>query len=129
MLGNVDKTYLSAWRLLHVVALGYLTLILLSPQTQWLTRAWATGIGRLGRHSLEIFSVGTILSFVGWVVLVEAGYGLALQILVNIIGIGILLGMAWALAQRNRGTDWVFVQSVQRFFAERRSSGVQASPA
>jgi hypothetical protein len=39
------------------------------------------------------------------------------------------LGMAWALAQRNRGTDWVFVQSVQRFFAERRSSGVQVSPA
>ena len=47
MLGNVDKTYLSPWRLCHVVALGYLAMILLSPQSQWLSQAWATGIGRL----------------------------------------------------------------------------------
>lgn len=125
MLGNVDKTYLSPWRLINVVALGYLVMILLAPQSQWLSHPWATGIARLGRHSLEIFCLGTILSFVGWVVLVEAGYGLALQILVNAIGIGILLGTAWALAQRNRGTDWAFGQSVRSFFAERRSMGAQ----
>jgi hypothetical protein len=125
MLGNVDKTYLSPWRVANVVALGYLVMILLAPQSQWLSHPWATGIGRLGRHSLEIFCLGTILSFVGWVVLVEAGYGLALQILVNAIGIGILLGTAWALAQRNRGTDWAFGQSVRDFFIERRFRGAQ----
>ena len=127
LLGHIDKTYLSPWRLANVVALGYLAMILLSPQSQWLTRSWATGVARLGRHSLEIFCLGTMLSFVGWVVLLEAGYGLALQILVNIIGIGILLGTAWFLALRGRGTDWVFVQSVRRFFAERRTSGAQPS--
>jgi len=129
MLGHVDKTYLSPWRLANVVALGYLVMILLSPQSQWLMSSWATGVARLGRHSLEIFCLGTILSFVGWVVLVEAGYGLALQILVNIIGIGILLGSAWFLTLSSSGTDWVFGQSVRNFFAERRTSGAQLSPA
>ncbi len=65
----MNKSYLSPWRLLHVVALGYLVMILLSPQSDWLTRAWARGIGRCGRHSLEIFCLGTVLSFTGWVVL------------------------------------------------------------
>jgi hypothetical protein len=120
LLGNVDKTYLSPWRLLNVVALGYLAMILLSPQTPWLTRAWATGIGRCGRHSLEIFCLGTILSFAGWIATVEAGNGVALQILVSTIGIGILLGAAWALAMRNRGMDWAWAQSARRFFLERR---------
>jgi hypothetical protein len=123
LLGSVDKTYLSPWRLANVVALGYLAMILLSPQSRWLSQAWATGIGRCGRHSLEIFCLGTVLSFAGWIVLVEAGYGLALQILVNTIGIGILLGTAWALALRNRGTEWAFGQSVGKFFAERGTTG------
>lgn len=125
LLGHVDKTYLSPWRLANVVALGYLAIILLSPQSHWLTRTWATGIGRCGRHSLEIFCLGTMLSFTGWVILVEAGSGLALQILVNTTGIGILWGTAWALALRNGGTEWAFGQSVRKFFAERRTDSQQ----
>lgn len=124
MLGQIDKTYLSPWRLANVVALGYLVLILLSPQSNWLTQGWATGVARCGRHSLEVFCLGTILSFVGWIVMVEAGDGFALQILLNTFGIGILLGAAWALASRNRSTGWASAQSARRLFAERRS-GVQ----
>ncbi len=128
MLGNMDKTYLSMWRLANVMALGYLTLILLSPQSTWLTRPLARGIAQCGRHSLEIFCLGTVLSFVGWIILVEAGYGLALQILVNLFGIGILLGMAWLLASRSHGTDWAFAQSLRRWVGE-RSSGSSQLPA
>ncbi|MFA5899360.1 MAG: OpgC domain-containing protein [Hyphomicrobium sp.] len=124
MLGQIDKTYLSPWRLANVVALGYLVLNLLSPQSNWLTMGWATGVARCGRHSLEIFCLGTVLSFVGWIVMVEAGNGFALQILLNMVGIGILLGAAWALASRDRATGWVFAQSVRKLFAERHS-GVQ----
>jgi hypothetical protein len=51
---------------------------------------------------LEIFCLGTVLSFAGWVILAEAGDGLPVQILVNTAGIGILWITAWALAQRNR---------------------------
>jgi hypothetical protein len=125
LLGNIDKTYLSPWRLMHVVALGYLALILLSPQSQWLNRTWAKGIAHCGRHSLEIFCLGTLLSFVGWIVMVEAGTGLALQILVNTVGIGILMGTAWALAMRNRGTDWALALGLRKYFAERRSGAEQ----
>jgi hypothetical protein len=121
-LGHMDKSYLSPWRLAHVVALGYLAMILLSPQSGWLTRAWARGIGCCGRHSLEIFCLGTVLSFTGWVVLAEAGYGFVLQVLVNLLGIGILWGTAWALARRNRGRDDIsLVQAFRKYLADWRS--------
>jgi hypothetical protein len=122
----MDKSYLSPWRLLHVIALGYLAMILLSPQSGWLTRAWATGIGRCGRHSLEVFCLGTVLSFIGWVVLAEAGNGLVLQTLVNMIGIGILWGTAWALAGRARGADSVaFTRHLRKYLAGWRSQEQQ----
>lgn len=127
MLGNIDKTYLSLWRVANVVALGYLVLILLSPQSEWLTRPLARLVADCGRYSLQIFCLGTMLSFVGWVILVETGYGLGLQILVNLFGIGILLGMAWVFATRSRGAEWAFAQSLRKLFAERR--GVPQLPA
>jgi len=125
MLGAIDKTYLSTWRLANVVALGYLALILLSPQSPWLTHPLARSSGHCGRHSLEIFCLGTVLSFVGWIVLVEAGYGLALQILVNFGGIGILVGAACLLAMRGRGTDWALVPAVRKYFVLPRSGAQQ----
>jgi len=107
LMGSMDKSYLSPWRLAHVVALGYLAMILSSPKSQWLSRAWARGVARCGRHSLEIFCLGTVLSLTGWVILAEAGDGLPVQILVNTAGIGILWVTAWALAQRNREIGFV----------------------
>jgi hypothetical protein len=122
LLGPMDKSYLSPWRLTHVLALGYLAFFLLSPQSRGLARAWAMGIGRCGRYSLEIFCLGTMLSFAGWVVFAEAGDGFVLQILVNLLGIGTLWGTAWALAQRGHGTSRItFAQSMRRHFADWRS--------
>ncbi len=121
LLGPMNKSYLSPWRLLDVVALGYLVMTLLSPQSPWLSRAWAAGIARCGRHSLEIFCLGTVLSFAGWVVLAEAGASYMLQALVNLAGIGLLWGTAWALAQRNRGMDVGFVQGVRNHVTGWRS--------
>jgi len=121
-LGEVNKSYLSPWRLAHVIALGYLAMTLLSPQSQWLSQAWARGIARCGRHSLEIFCLGTVLSFAGWVVLAEAGAGYIPQALVNTIGIGLLWGTAWILAQRNRDTEaFGWAQAVRRQFVGWRS--------
>ena len=119
LLGSMNKSYLSPWRLAHVVALGYLALTLTSPKSLWLTQAWARGVSRCGRHSLEIFCLGTVLSFTGWVILAEAGDGLPVQILVNTAGIGILWITAWALAQRNR--DIGFVQSLRNQLSVWRS--------
>jgi hypothetical protein len=123
MLGPMSKAYVSPWRLAHVVALGYLALILLSPQSGFLSRAWAEGIGRCGRHSLEIFSLGTVLSFTGWVVLSESGNGYGSQALVNLVGIGILWGTAWGLARRGRVSDdeITLLQSMRKHIADWRS--------
>lgn len=122
LLGNVDKAYLSPWRLVNIVALGYLALILLLPQSNWLTRAWARGVGHCGRHSLEIFALGTVLSFAGWIFLVETGNGLLAQAVVNAIGISILWGTAWALAQRTRDTsDITLAQALRKYFSDWRS--------
>jgi hypothetical protein len=118
----MNKSYLSPWRLAHVAALGYLALVLFAPQGSWLTRAWATGIARCGRHSLEIFCFGTVLSFAGWVVFAEAGHGFIQQILVNIAGIGILWGTAWALAAR---AHVAFGQALRKSIAGWRSQEQQ----
>ena len=86
------------------------------------------GIGRCGRHSLEIFSLGTVLSLAGWVLLVEAGNGFVLQILVSTVGIGMLWGTAWALALRGRGMgELAFAQAIRRYFNERRAQLQHAS--
>lgn len=122
MLGHMDKSYLSPWRLAHVIALGYLAMTLLAPQSPWLCGTWARGIARCGRHSLEIFCLGTVLSFTGWIILAEGGTSYVLQALVNMIGIGLLWGTAWALAQRSRGTDEIgLAQALRKHFADWRS--------
>ncbi len=124
LLGQMSRSYLSPWRLAHIVALGYLAMTLLSPKSPWLTHAWARGVGRCGRHSLEIFCLGTVLSLTGWVVLAEAGDGLVAQILVNTIGIGILWGTAWALSQRSR--DVGFGQIIRKQLSDWRSQPQRA---
>jgi hypothetical protein len=122
LLGSMSKTYMSPWRVAHVVALGYAALFLMSPQSGFLSRAWAEGIGRCGRHSLEIFCLGTVLSFVAWVILAEAGKGIVMQALVNTLGIGIIWGTAWALAQRGRDSDRItLMQTLRKSFADWRS--------
>lgn len=122
LLGAMDKRYLSPWRLANVVALGYLAIFLLAPQSNALCRAWARGISRCGRHSLEIFCLGTVLSFVGWVVLAETGNSIVLQLLVSLLGIAILWGTAWALAQRAQSTDGItLAQALRKHLSEWRS--------
>ena len=61
LLGSMNKSYLSPWRLAHVVALGYLALTLTSPKSLWLTQAWARGVSRcnlLPRNGTFVYRVG-----------------------------------------------------------------------
>jgi hypothetical protein len=55
-----------------------------------------------GRNSLAIFSMATVLSFVGFAVMLEGGRGLEYQVAVNGLGIGLLGCAAWLLTQRGR---------------------------
>jgi hypothetical protein len=87
LLGVVSKPDLSAWRFLHVLALAYVAGSLIPPSAPWLSRGFARGVSLCGRNGLEMFALGTILSFVGWIALNEAGTTATLELLVSAAGI------------------------------------------
>lgn len=63
VLTGFDKTYLSAPRLLHVLAAGYLIAVL--PQVSGLARLSVDNpLAVMGRHALPVFVLGTVLSMV-----------------------------------------------------------------
>lgn len=99
-LGHVSKTNLSAWRLAHVLSAAYLTALLVPISAAWLRSRIATPIVNCGRNSLDIFCLGTLLSFCGFAVLLEAGRSWEFQLVVNIVGIGSLLAAATYLNWR-----------------------------
>lgn len=82
-----DKTHLDVLRLLHAAALVYVMLT-------W--RRWTRSSRSLvvycleacGRHSLEVFSLGTVLSLFGRLALRVYGDGWDMQAIVNLVGIG-----------------------------------------
>jgi hypothetical protein len=128
-LGTIDKIYLSPWRVAHILALGYLSLTLLSPQGRWLAQPWAMGVGYCGRHSLQIFCLATLLAMTSWVFLAEAGYGFVQQALVNVLGVSALLATAWALELRKRGaTQLPLAQSIRRRVSEVTSPPANRGP-
>ncbi|MGL4287240.1 MAG: OpgC domain-containing protein, partial [Phreatobacter sp.] len=92
-----DKTNLSPWRLAHAVALAYLVARFVPVNARWM----ASRVGRLlddcGRHSLPLFCLGVILSLLGTFVFFEIGRGAAMQIVVNLVGLGLLLASARVL--------------------------------
>ena len=99
-LGHVSKTDLSLWRLGHVLAVAYLTALLVPASAAWLRSRAATWIVNCGRNGLDIFCLGTVLSFCGFIVMLEAGRSWEYQLSVNILGIGGMLCTASWLTQR-----------------------------
>jgi len=98
----MSKHDLSAWRFAHVLALAYLTAIYVPSNAAWLKKSWAVSIQACGKHSLEIFSLGTLLSFFGWIALTELGTSQTMMLMVNVIGITIMGVTAWQMARRKQ---------------------------
>jgi hypothetical protein len=95
-----DKTHLGVLRLLHALALVYVVL-------SW--RGW-TGTGRslllrgaevCGKHSLEVFSLGTVLALVGRLAFRTFDDTWQMQVIVNVIGLGAMIGLG-ALLERTK---------------------------
>lgn len=88
-----DKMVLSPWRLLDVLALFYLV-----QSSGRATVLAASRGGQLmalfGRHSLEIFTAGTLIDLYGRLVLTSFGTGWAMQVVVNVAGFVVLLAVA-----------------------------------
>ncbi len=93
------KTPLAPLRLLDVLAMFYL--VASSPLARRLT---ATPPGRalalLGRHSLEVFALGTFIDLVAKLAFDALGDGALMQLTVNAGGIGLLFALATLLDRR-----------------------------
>lgn len=100
LIPTISKSSLSAWRLVNILALAYLVVVLVPPGAAWLRSRLATLVVHCGRNSLDIFCLGTILSFIGFVVLLEAGRTWPYQLAVNALGVGVMLCTAAWLTRR-----------------------------
>ena len=98
VLAGFDKTFLSAPRLVHVLAGAYL-LATIPALSRWAALPLSHPLVAVGRHSLAIFIFGTILAMIGQVLLFVTGkdplFGTAYVLL------GIALHFAYA-----RYLDW-----------------------
>lgn len=72
VLTGFDKTYLTGWRLLHVLALTYIFLSV--PQLSTITRLGASNpLAVIGRHGLAIFLIGTVLAVLAQAIMAVIG--------------------------------------------------------
>lgn len=94
----MDKTNLSFWRFLHVLALAYAVVYFVHAGTRFLTWRAAWPVIVCGQNSLQIFCLGVFLSFAGHIVFVEEGRTLPYQVLVNVVGIGVMVAVAALLS-------------------------------
>jgi hypothetical protein len=91
----ISKTNLSPTRLLHFLALAYVTAKLL-PSSGWTQNWLAQQSCCMGRYSLEVFCLGVLLAPLADMLNSLAGDALAMQIFSAVLGVGLmaLLG-AW----------------------------------
>lgn len=99
-IGPNNKSRLSLWRLLHVLSLAYLVALAVPPTARWLRAPAAQVLINCGRNSLDVFCLATVLSFVGFIVMLEGGRTFEYQLAVNGVGLALLGCTAWWLTQR-----------------------------
>lgn len=89
-----DKTNLAPLRLFSFLVSAIATMSIVRPDTAFLRSAWARPIIMCGQQSLYIFCLGILLSVLGHFVLAEFAGGIAMQILVNLVGASAMIGVA-----------------------------------
>jgi len=93
----LDKANLSPWRLAHIAALVYLIWTATRPDAALYRSAIARPILLCGRHSLHVFCLGVFLCMIGDAVLTELDRTIGAQIAVNLLGCGVMIGVAYSL--------------------------------
>lgn len=102
LLGSIEKARISPWRLAHVAAL-MLALAALARRWPRLLRCQAAlALALLGRNSLPVFCSSVLLSTGGYILLIETGYPLALQVAIALAGSAVLFAVAWFCEQHRR---------------------------
>lgn len=99
---QLQKTTLDPLRLLHFFALAHLVATFVRRDSAFFRFAWAQAVIRCGQHSLPVFSAGLVLSLLGHGLWAASGHAPAVEIAVNLGGIGLLLGLGNLLARLRR---------------------------
>ncbi|MDD2048577.1 OpgC family protein [Pseudomonas putida] len=95
LLYPISKTDLSPVRLLHFLALAYVTAKLL-PDSRWTQNWLARQTCRMGRYSLEVFCLGVLLAPLADMVNALADEHWSMQMLSALVGVGVMaLLAAW----------------------------------
>lgn len=97
----ISKTDLSPLRLLHFLALAYVTAKLL-PSRDWTENWLAQHTCRMGRFSLEVFCLGVVLAPLADMINAIAGDALAMQLLTAVAGAALMGLLAMWLAFNKR---------------------------
>ncbi|MBP6817713.1 MAG: OpgC domain-containing protein [Ferrovibrio sp.] len=97
LLYPIDKTELDLLRLLHFLAQAYLVVRLVSPHAAFLSSRLARPVLLCGKHSLDVFCASIFLSFAAQFVLVEISPSLPAQFLVSLVGMGMMVALAYLL--------------------------------
>lgn len=93
LLYPISKTDLSPLRLVHFLALAYVTTKLL-PGAGWTQNRLAGEVCRMGRYSLEVFCLGVVLAPLADMVNAMANDALAVQLATAIVGALLMAGLA-----------------------------------
>lgn len=93
-----DKTNLAAVRVLHLSALAWLFIRFVPPGSAMVSGVIGRNLAVMGRHSLEVFCAGVVLSIAGQIILAETYFALGVQLLVCLTGISMLLGLGMFLS-------------------------------
>jgi hypothetical protein len=97
LVNPLDKTNLDPLRFLHFAILAFLTVRYIPRDWPYLKWSGFRPAIICGEHSLEIFCLGIFLSFAGHFMLVEISNRAWMQILVSLVGILIMIGVAWVM--------------------------------
>jgi hypothetical protein len=95
-LWNFDKTYFALPRILHILALAYVVMI--SPFGEVLRRVSTSNpLTLMGRHSLPVFCLGSLLAMTGAIVRYEWGGGILRDTVIVLTGLTIPMLLAYML--------------------------------
>ena len=94
----ISKPNLDVLRLAEGIALAVLTVRVVGGDHRILSSAYLRPLIRCGMHSLEIFCLGVLLSFLGHAALVAFDGGVPMQVLVSATGIAVMIAAASLIA-------------------------------
>jgi hypothetical protein len=100
--GLLDRQ--SPWRFVDTLAWVYLIARTIPRDARWLGHPLAQVLTRMGKHSLAIFSIGTLLSLLGRAFLSHSGAAWGTQIGVFVAGTAVLALAAYLLDRKPRST-------------------------